>query len=53
MVAPLGLRERMIELIEREAQHAEAGQPARIIVKMNALVEPPSSRRCTGPRRPA
>ena len=27
-------------LIDREARNAEAGQPARIIAKMNALVEP-------------
>jgi polyphosphate kinase len=39
-VAPVGLRERVIELIEREGRNAEAGKAARIIVKMNALVEP-------------
>jgi len=38
-VAPLGLREQMINLIEREEQHARAGRPSGIIVKMNALVE--------------
>jgi len=40
LVAPDELRERVVELIEREREHAEAGKPARIIVKMNALVEP-------------
>jgi polyphosphate kinase len=40
LVAPLGLREQIIELIDRERRNAEAGKPARIIVKMNALVEP-------------
>jgi polyphosphate kinase len=40
LVAPLGLRERVIELIEREQQNAQAGRTARIIVKMNSLVEP-------------
>jgi polyphosphate kinase len=40
VVAPLGMREQMVELIEREARNAEAGLPSRIIVKMNALVEP-------------
>jgi polyphosphate kinase len=40
MVAPLGLREQVVELIEREGLNAEAGRPSRIIVKMNALVEP-------------
>jgi polyphosphate kinase len=39
LVAPLNLRARFIELIEREAAHAEAGRPARIIGKMNALVD--------------
>jgi polyphosphate kinase len=40
IVAPLEMRERILELIDRERQHAEAGRSARIIVKMNALVEP-------------
>ncbi|HEY6107715.1 MAG TPA: polyphosphate kinase 1 [Gemmatimonadales bacterium] len=39
-VAPVDLRERVIALIDRERRHAEAGGRARIIVKMNALVEP-------------
>jgi len=38
-VAPTSLRERVVELIERECRHAEEGRPARIVVKMNALVE--------------
>jgi polyphosphate kinase len=40
LVAPLGLREQVMELISREGRNAELGRPARIIVKMNALVEP-------------
>jgi len=40
LVAPLGLREQVIALIEREQQNVQQGRPARIIVKMNALVEP-------------
>ncbi|HXV85127.1 MAG TPA: polyphosphate kinase 1 [Gemmatimonadales bacterium] len=40
LLAPVGLREKVIELIERERRNAEAGGPARIVVKMNALVEP-------------
>ena len=40
LLAPMGLRDRVIELIERERANAEAGAPARIVVKMNALVEP-------------
>ncbi len=39
IVAPVGMLERVIELIDRERRNAEAGRPARIIVKMNALVE--------------
>jgi polyphosphate kinase len=39
-VAPLGLREQVVELIGREGRNAQQGRPARIIVKMNALVEP-------------
>ncbi len=40
VVAPRELRERTEELIERERENAETGRPARIIAKMNALVEP-------------
>jgi polyphosphate kinase len=40
VVAPVGLRERVLQLIDRERANAETGKPARIIVKMNALVEP-------------
>jgi polyphosphate kinase len=38
-VAPVNMRSRFIELIAREAEHAEAGRPARIVGKMNALVD--------------
>ena len=40
IVAPRGMRERFLELIRREIQHREAGRPARILAKMNALVDP-------------
>ena len=39
LVAPANLRQRFIELIEREAAFAAAGRPARIVAKMNALVD--------------
>jgi polyphosphate kinase len=39
LVAPVNMRGRFIELIRREAQHALAGRPARIVGKMNALVD--------------
>jgi polyphosphate kinase len=38
-VAPLGLQARIIHLIDREAKRAKAGEPARIIAKLNALVD--------------
>jgi len=37
--SPFTLHARMMELIEREAAHARAGRPARIVAKMNALIE--------------
>ncbi len=40
LVAPVNLRDRMTALIQREADHARSGNPARIIAKMNALVDP-------------
>ncbi len=36
-VAPLQLRPKLIELIQREREHARNGKPARIIAKMNSL----------------
>jgi polyphosphate kinase len=37
LVAPINMRERFLDLIEREIGHAQAGRPARIIAKMNQL----------------
>ena len=39
MVAPVNLRERMLALIEREIDHAQAGRPARIVAKINRLTD--------------
>src|SRR5438477_257205 len=39
LVAPLDLAEKCMSLIEREAEHAREGRPARIIVKINSLVD--------------
>jgi polyphosphate kinase len=39
LVAPYNLHPRIQELIGREADHARAGLPARILVKMNSLVD--------------
>jgi len=40
IVAPSHLANRLSALIERECANAEAGNPARIIAKMNSLVDP-------------
>jgi polyphosphate kinase len=40
LVAPANMRQRFVEMVEREAAHAAAGAPARIVAKMNALVDP-------------
>jgi len=39
LVAPLTLRTRFLELVDREVGHAAAGRPAGIALKMNALVD--------------
>ncbi len=38
--APFSLQESLIEKIDREAEEAMAGRPARIVAKMNSLAEP-------------
>jgi polyphosphate kinase len=39
LVAPITLRGRILELIEREAALARSGSPARIVLKVNSLVD--------------
>jgi polyphosphate kinase len=39
-VAPADLRRRLRHLIRREAEHAGAGRPAGIIIKVNSLTDP-------------
>ena len=39
LIAPFELHDRMIALIRREAENARAGLPARVIAKMNSLVD--------------
>jgi polyphosphate kinase len=39
LVAPLDLAEKIISLIDREAEHARQGRAGRIIAKMNALLD--------------
>lgn len=38
--SPFDLHRAMLQKLQREAEHAQAGKPARVILKMNALVEP-------------
>ena len=38
--APFTLHKELMRMIEREADFARAGKPARIIARMNALIEP-------------
>lgn len=39
IVAPANMRRRLLEMISREADHAREGRKARIIAKMNSLVD--------------
>src|SRR5437660_6584248 len=39
MVAPFDIQQPLIGFIERERDHARAGKPARIIAKLNSLVD--------------
>lgn len=38
--SPFTLHQTILEKIDREIEHAKAGKPARIMARMNALVEP-------------
>ncbi|MFC6764466.1 polyphosphate kinase 1 [Natrinema soli] len=40
LIAPVTIRERFTEMIRREIDHAESGQRARIVVKVNGLEDP-------------
>ncbi len=39
LVAPFQMHDRVVELIDRETRHAREGLPARIVAKMNSLVD--------------
>ncbi len=39
LVAPINLRERMTERIDREIEHARRGEPAHLVFKFNALLD--------------
>jgi polyphosphate kinase len=40
LLAPTGLREHVVISIRKEAEHARAGRAARIIAKVNSLIDP-------------
>lgn len=40
LVAPVNLRKKLEALIEREIEHAKQGNPARLIFKINSIVDP-------------
>ncbi|NEO62756.1 MAG: RNA degradosome polyphosphate kinase, partial [Moorea sp. SIO4G2] len=40
LVAPFSLRDRMIEMIQREIEHCRNGATGRIVAKMNSLLDP-------------
>jgi polyphosphate kinase len=40
ILAPTDLRAGLVARIRREAEHADRGRPARIVAKMNSLVDP-------------
>ncbi|MDT8855301.1 RNA degradosome polyphosphate kinase [Paracoccaceae bacterium Fryx2] len=39
-IAPISLKSRLLDLIAAEADHARAGRPAEIWVKVNSIIEP-------------
>jgi polyphosphate kinase len=41
LLAPRDMAKSCLELIDREARHARRGRPARIIAKINAVIDPP------------
>jgi polyphosphate kinase len=40
LVAPVNMKKRFLEMIDREAENARAGLPAGIVAKMNSLEDP-------------
>jgi polyphosphate kinase len=39
LVAPVSLRRRLQDLIDRESAHAAAGRPSRIVIKVNSITD--------------
>jgi len=44
LVAPVNMRENLVELIRREIEHQKSGKAGRLIFKANALEDPPMIR---------
>jgi polyphosphate kinase len=40
LVAPLNLRDELLRRLRREREHARAGRPARVVLKLNSLTDP-------------
>lgn len=40
LVAPVNLRDEVLQRLRREAEHAAAGRPAHVILKLNSLTDP-------------
>ncbi|MGE3780530.1 MAG: polyphosphate kinase 1, partial [Pirellulaceae bacterium] len=40
-MAPLGLRDKLLEMIEAETRRRQQGQKAHLVAKLNSLVDPP------------
>lgn len=40
MVAPQNMRRKLLEMVHEEIEHAKAGRPAAIWLKLNALIDP-------------
>lgn len=40
LVAPINLRDKLLDLVEREVEHVRAGREGRIVMKLNSLVDP-------------
>lgn len=40
IVAPVNMKKRFLDMIDREAEHASHGRPAGIVAKMNSLEDP-------------
>ena len=40
LIAPVNMRDRMVSMINREAEHCHNGGSGRIVAKMNSLVDP-------------